>query len=412
MTTTMPETAVLPSLPKAQFVALMAMLMAINAISIDIMLPGLQQIGASLGVADENERQFVITAYLLGMGVAQLFFGPLSDRFGRKIPLLAGLGLYAVCALSIVFVPSFTGLLLLRFVQGVGAAATRVISVSVVRDVYGGRMMAEVMSLVMMVFMIVPVIAPSIGQLIMLFAEWHMIFVVICLFAMFVASLVVFRLPETLPEDHRRPFTPASIIGGFRIVLTNRVALFYTLAMSFIFGGLFGFINSAQQILVGVYGLGVWFPLAFAGFASLMAVASFTNSRLVRTYGMRKLSHAALIGFIVASFVWMLAANVTSLPFWLFVVLYSFAMFQFGLIGANFNAMAMEPLGHVAGTASSVIGFTQTIFGGVIGALIGQAFDGTVVPLATGFFVVAVVGFVFVLIAEKGKLFRPHFPTT
>ncbi len=411
MTTTMPETAVLPALPKSQFIALMAMLMAINAISIDIMLPGLQQIGASLGVTDENQRQFVITSYLLGMGIAQLFFGPLSDRFGRKLPLLAGLGIYALCALSIVFVPTFAGLLALRFVQGIGAAATRVISVSVVRDVYGGRMMAEVMSLVMMVFMIVPVIAPSVGQLIMIFAEWHMIFVAICIFAVFVATLVIIKLPETLHEDYRRPFTPAAIVEGFRIVLTNRTALFYTLAMSFIFGGLFGFINSAQQILVGVYGLGVWFPLAFAGFAGLMAVASFANSRLVNRYGMRRLSHTALVGFTLASLVWIVAASVTTLPFWLFVVIYCCAMFQFGLIGANFNAMAMEPLGRVAGTASSVLGFTQTIVGSLIGALIGQAFDGTVRPLAFGFFTVAIIGFIFVLIAEKGKLFHPHTQT-
>ncbi|MBW9062076.1 multidrug effflux MFS transporter [Rhizobium herbae] len=401
----------LPALSKPQFVALMAMLMAINAISIDIMLPGLQEIGASLGVADENTRQYVITAYLIGMGCAQLFFGPLSDRFGRKLPLLGGLGVYALCALAIVFVPSFAGLLVLRFMQGIGAAATRVITISIVRDVYGGRMMAEVMSLVMMVFMIVPVIAPSVGQLIMIFAEWHMIFVVICLFAALVATLVTLRLPETLSVEHRRPFTVASIVDAFRIVLGNRVSLCYSLAASFIFGSLFGFINSAQQILVGVYELGHWFPLVFAGFASMMAVASFANSRLVQRYGMRRLSHGALIGFALASFLWAMASLFGVLPLWLFVVLYGAAMFQFGLIGPNFNAMAMEPLGHVAGTASSVLGFTQTIGGATIGALIGQAFDGTVTPLAMGFLSVSVIGLVFVLIAEKGRLFTPHNPS-
>ncbi|WP_275782825.1 multidrug effflux MFS transporter [Pararhizobium gei] len=405
------EAPTLPALSKPQFVALMAMLMAINALSIDIMLPGLQEIGASLGVADENARQLVITSYLLGMGCAQLFFGPLSDRFGRKLPLLGGLGIYAVCALAIVFVPSFAGLLALRFVQGIGAAATRVITVSIVRDVYGGRMMAEVMSLIMMVFMIVPVIAPSIGQLIMIFAEWHMIFVVICLFGIFVMAAVMARLPETLAPENRRPFTAASISGAFRVVLTNRVALCYSLAASFVFGALFGFINSAQQVLVGIYGLGNWFPLVFAGFAGLMAVASFTNSQLVRRYGMRRLSHGALICFLLASFVWVLASLFGVLPFWLFLALYGFAMFQFGLIGANFNAMAMEPLGHVAGTASSVLGFTQTIGGATIGALIGQAFDGTVTPLAIGFLAVSVIGLAFVLIAEKGRLFSPHNPS-
>ncbi|HTO30053.1 MAG TPA: multidrug effflux MFS transporter [Pararhizobium sp.] len=399
-----------PALSKPQFIALMAMLMAINAISIDIMLPGLQEIGASLGVADENTRQYVITSYLIGMGCAQLFFGPLADRFGRKLPLLGGLAVYALCALAIVFVPSFAGLLALRFMQGIGAAATRVITISIVRDVYGGRMMAEVMSLVMMVFMIVPVIAPSVGQLIMIFAEWHMIFVVICLFAVVVATLVMLRLPETLAVENRRPFTVSSIGSAFRIVLTNRVSLCYSLAASFLFGSLFGFINSAQQILVGVYGLGHWFPLVFAGFASMMAVASFTNSRLVRRYGMRRLSHGALIGFTIGSLVWATASIFGTLPFWLFVVLYAATMFQFGLIGPNFNAMAMEPLGHVAGTASSVLGFTQTIGGASIGALIGQAFDGTVTPLAVGFLTVSIIGLGFVLFAERGKLFSPHNP--
>ncbi|MCA1405132.1 multidrug effflux MFS transporter [Ensifer sp. IC3342] len=410
MTRPIDQTATLSGLTKFQFIALMAMLMSINAVSIDIMLPGLQEIGASLGVADENDRQFVITAYLIGMGFAQLFFGPLSDRFGRKGPLLGGLALYGLYALAIVFVPTFAALLFFRFVQGVGAAATRVITVSVVRDVYGGRQMAEIMSLVMMVFMIVPVIAPSIGQLIMLFSEWHMIFVVIALFAVTIAVPVALRLQETLAPANRRAFTASVILDGFRIVLTNRLALFYTLATSALLGGLFGFVNSAQQILVGIYGLGIWFPAVFAAFAGMMAVASFTNSRLVQRFGMRALSHAALLGFTLASFVWVSLSLMGPLSLPLFIILHAATMFQFGLIAANFNAMAMEPLGHVAGTASSVLGFTQTIGGGIIGAFIGQAFDGTVTPLAAGFFIVAIFALAFVLIAEGGRLFKPHNP--
>jgi MFS transporter, DHA1 family, multidrug resistance protein len=410
MTKPIDQAAALSGLSKVQFIALMAMLMSINAISIDIMLPGLQEIGASLGVADENDRQYIISAYLFGMGIAQLFFGPLSDRFGRKAPLLGGLALYGFCALAIVFVPTFTALLFFRFVQGLGAAATRVVTISVVRDIYGGRQMAEIMSLVMMVFMIVPVVAPSIGQLIMIFAEWHMIFVVIALFALAVATPVIVRLRETLHPSHRRAFTAAVILDGFRIVLTNQPALFYTLATSVLLGALFGFINSAQQILVGVYGLGVWFPVVFAAFAGMMAAASFTNSRLVQRFGMRALSHAALLGFLLASFAWMALSLAGPLPLSIFVILYAAAMFQFGLIVANFNAMAMEPLGHVAGTASSVLGFLQTVGGSVIGAMIGQAFNGTVTPLAVGYFIVSVLALAFVLIAERGKLFRPYNP--
>jgi len=410
MTKPIDHTAALSGLSKTQFIALMAMLMSINAISIDIMLPGLQEIGASLGVADENDRQYIISAYLFGLGFAQLGFGPLSDRFGRKAPLLGGLALYGVCALAIVFVPTFTTLLIFRFVQGVGAAATRVVTVSIVRDVYGGRQMAEIMSLVMMVFMIVPVVAPSIGQVIMIFAEWHMIFVVIALFALAISIPVALRLRETLDPAYRRAFTASVILEGFRIVLTNRLALFYTLATSVLLGGLFGFVNSAQQILVGIYGLGIWFPAVFAAFAGMMALASFTNSRLVQRFGMRALSHAALLGYGLASLAWMSLSLAGPLPLALFVVLQSAAMFQFGLMAANFNAMAMEPLGHVAGTASSVLGFTQTIGGAFIGAMIGQAFDGTVTPLAVGFFTLSVFALAFVLIAEGGKLFRPHNP--
>lgn len=410
MTKPIDHTAALSGLSKTQFIALMAMLMSVNAISIDIMLPGLQEIGASLGVADENDRQYIISAYLFGMGFAQLFFGPLSDRFGRKAPLLGGLALYGFCALAIVFVPTFTTLLFFRFVQGIGAAATRVVTVSIVRDVYGGRQMAEIMSLVMMVFMIVPVVAPSIGQLVMIFAEWHMIFVVIALFALAISIPVALRLRETLDPAYRRAFTASVILEGFRIVLTNRLALFYTLATSVLLGGLFGFVNSAQQILVGIYGLGIWFPAVFAAFAGMMALASFTNSRLVQRFGMRALSHAALLGYALSSLAWMSVSLIGPLPLPLFIVLQSAAMFQFGLMAANFNAMAMEPLGHVAGTASSVLGFTQTIGGAFIGAMIGQAFDGTVTPLAVGFFILSVLALAFVLIAEGGKLFRPHNP--
>lgn len=410
--TTTSETAPLPTLSKSQFVALMAMLMSINAISIDIMLPGLQQIGSSLGVEDENARQLVISTYMIGMGFAQLVFGPLSDRFGRRVPLLAGLGLYCACALAIVFVPSFGLMLALRFLQGVGASATRVITVSIVRDVYGGRMMAEIMSLIMMVFMVIPVIAPSIGQVIMLFGEWHLIFVFIFLFGLLVAGLFAWHVPETLHADNRRPFTLRSIATAFALVIGNRIAFLYALAIAFIFGGLFGFINSAQQLLVDVYGFGVYFPVVFAAFAGLMAVASFTNSRLVQRFGMRRLSHAALIGFCLVCLAWALTALFGDVPFWLFALYYMLAMFQFGLIGPNFNAMAMEPLGHVAGTASSVLGFTQTVLGGFIGALIGQAFDGTGTPLAFSFLIVAIAALAMVLIAERGRLMRPHIATS
>ena len=397
---------------RIEFIGLMAMLMALNALAIDIMLPGLQQIGAALGVENENHRQYVVSAYLFGFGLAQLAYGPISDRFGRRKPMLFGLAVYVISSLAVVAVPSFAGLLVLRVIQGIGSAAMRVITISIVRDIYGGRAMAEVMSLIMMVFMIVPVIAPGTGQIILLFGDWHLIFVFMAVVALAVAAWMYFRLPETLHEEDIRPFTVASVLGGFRIVLTNRVALCYTIASMFIFGALFGFINSAQQIYVGIYGLGVWFSAAFAAVAVFMAFSSFVNARLVGRFGMRGLSHASLLGFVAVTGVWLLLQILgpQPMPFAVFLAFFALAMFQFGWIGSNFNSLAMEPLGHVAGTASSVLGFMGTIGGGLIGALIGQAFDGTALPMVAGFFAVSLVGLVFVLIGEKGRLFRAQNP--
>ncbi|MCS4242814.1 DHA1 family bicyclomycin/chloramphenicol resistance-like MFS transporter [Rhizobium sp. BIGb0125] len=401
---------VLKSMGKVEFIGLAAMLMALNALAIDIMLPGLQEIGAALGVINENHRQYVISAYLLGFGIAQLGYGPISDRYGRRKPMLFGLGIYVVSSIAVVFVPSFAGVLALRFIQGIGSAATRVITISIVRDVYGGRQMAEVMSLIMMVFMVVPVIAPGTGQIVLLFGDWHLIFVFMAVIAVIVGAWMYYRLPETLHPEDVRPFTVKSVLNGFKIVLTNRIALCYTLSSTFIFGALFGFINSAEQVYKGVYELGQWFAVAFAGVALFMALSSFINARLVGRFGMRRLSHGSLIGFIVITFVWLLIQiyGPQPMPFALFIVLFALAMFQFGWIGSNFNSLAMEPLGHVAGTASSVIGFMGTVGGSLIGALIGQSFDGTALPMVAGFFIVSLIGLVFVLIGEKGQLFHPH----
>lgn len=322
--------------------------------------------------------------------------------------MIVGLAIYVVSSLAVVFVPSFELLLLLRFIQGIGSAATRVITVSIVRDVFGGRQMAEVMSLIMMVFMVIPVVAPGTGQVIMLFGDWHWIFVFMAAIALIVGVWMYVRLPETLAPQDIRPFTVKVILEGFRIVLTDRVALCYTIASTFIFGALFGFINSAQQVYVGIYGLGVWFPVAFAAVALFMALSSFVNAKLVGRFGMRKLSHGSLLGFIAINFVWLVVQVLgpQPMPFFLFITFFSLAMFQFGWIGSNFNSLAMEPLGHVAGTASSVLGFMGTIGGSIIGAAIGQAFNGTALPMVTGFFVVSIIGLIFVLIGEKGRLFQ------
>ncbi|MEO3387470.1 multidrug effflux MFS transporter [Mesorhizobium sp. CAU 1741] len=398
------------ALPRFEFIALAAAMMALNALAIDIMLPALQQIGGHLGVADENARQFVITAYVAGFGLTQLVFGPLSDRFGRRVPLLVGMTIYVIAAFACAFAPSFGILLALRFVQGLGAAATRVIAVSIVRDTFGGRAMAEVMSLIFMVFMVIPVVAPGVGQVLLLAFDWPAIFVFMGIMGFVFTFWTWARLPETLKEEYRRPLRASVILEGFRIVATNRMSVCYTIAMTLIFGALFGFINSAQQVYIGIYEVGTMFPLYFAVVAGLMAFSSFANSRLVGRFGMRRMAHGALLGFIVLTGAAFVLATMGPVPLWAFTSLFALSMMTFAWIGANFNSLAMEPLGHVAGTASSVQGFFQTVGGGLVGASIGQAFNGTIVPLAAGYFFAGVLALIMVLIAEKGRLFKPQNP--
>jgi MFS transporter, DHA1 family, multidrug resistance protein len=392
-------------LSRPEFIALIAALMALNALAIDVMLPALPYMGEALGIANENERQLVVTSYMLGMGIAVLGFGPLTDRFGRRAPLLWGVGIYIAAATAAAFVQDFTLLLVLRFIQGMGAASVRVIATAVVRDRYSGREMAEVMSLTFMVFMAVPIIAPGIGQVLLLTGPWQTIFVFMGLLAAAFFAWTWIRLPETLPVAERRPLSLRSVIDGFVIVCTNRMAFFYGLAGMFLFGALFGFITSSQQIYVDIYGLGVYFPVAFAAMAGLMAVSSFTNARVVRTFGMRRLSHGAMIVFTVGSAIWLSLALIGFLPLWLFFSLLAVIMFCFGWSASNMNSLSMEPLGKVAGTAASVFGFIQTVGGALIGHYTGQHFDGTTVPAASGYFAMGVLALVCILIAEKGRLF-------
>jgi DHA1 family bicyclomycin/chloramphenicol resistance-like MFS transporter len=392
-------------LSRPEFIGLMAALMALNALAIDVMLPALPYMGEALGVANENERQYVVSSYMMGMGIAVLAFGPLSDRFGRRAPLLIGMGIYIVAAVAAVFAPSFGILLAMRFVQGMGAASVRVITMSVVRDRYSGRAMAEVMSLTFMVFMAIPIIAPGIGQILLLTGPWQTIF----LFMGGLAAVFWFwaykRLPESLALDKRRPLTFSGVFESFKVVFTNRPAISYGLAGTFLFGALFGFISSSQQIYVDIYGLGVYFPVAFAAMAGLMAVSSFTNSRIVSRIGIRRLSHGAMLAFTIFSGIWLAFALSGFMPLWLFFPILAVIMFSFGWASSNMNSLSMEPLGAVAGTASSVFGFIQTVGGALIGSYIGQSFDGTTVPAAIGYFAMGVLALFCILVAENGKLF-------
>ncbi|NBN63280.1 multidrug effflux MFS transporter [Pannonibacter tanglangensis] len=400
-----------PGLSFLEFVIMVAALMALNALAMDIMLPALPDIGDALQISHENDRQQILIAYLVGFGGAQLLFGPLTDRFGRRSIILGSLGLYAAASLYALIGQSLDELLVARLLQGIGCAGTRVVAVSVVRDCYAGRRMSQVMSLVMMIFMAVPIVAPSIGQAILLVADWHWIFSTLLIAGVVMLLWTGLRLPETLPAERRRPLELRPVLRSYARVLTNRLSLGYTLATTSIFGALFSFISMAQQIFVDIFGLGVWFPVVFAGVAITMACASFLNSRLVIAIGMRRLSHAAVLMFIAFGLLQCLMQATGVQDVWLFTACMAVNMACFGFMGGNFNSMSMEPLGDIAGTASSVIGFVTTLGGAILGFLVGQQFDGTLWPIALACAGYGTLGLGFVLLAERGKLFQTqHAP--
>lgn len=399
-----------PGMGFREFVTLIAALMATNALAIDAMLPALPDIGADYGVVDDNRRQWVITAYLLGFGAAQIVYGTLSDRFGRRPVLIASMALYILFSFVCALATSFELLLAARVVQGIGAAAARVLTISIVRDCYSGRQMARVMSLAFIVFLAVPILAPSFGQLIMLVAPWRYIFVALGLFAACAIAWAALRLPETLRPEHRTPLSFVQVRRAFRSVLTSRIAVGYTLAVTLILGALFGFLNSSQQIFFDAFQRPELFTTIFAVVAAFMAVASFVNSRIVGRYGTRLVSYAALIGFIACSALNLLTAMLGIQTLWSFAALQSATMFCFGLAVPNFGAMAMEPLGHIAGTASSIQGFVTTIGGTLLGFVIGQRFDGTTVPMLVGFALLSPIALVVIAVAEGGLFRARHVP--
>jgi len=405
--TTLNAAAAQPQIGFKQFVALVAAIMAVNALAIDSMMPALAVIGNELGVVAENDRQWVITAYLLGFGAAQLFYGTLADRFGRKRVLQTGMAIYVVFSVMSAFAASFETLMAARVLQGIGAAASRVLVVSIVRDRFSGRQMARVMSLTLIVFLAVPILAPSIGQLILLVAPWRWIFGGLAIFGASVMIWIAVSLPETLHAEDRLPMSARAITQAFRATLTNRVAVGYMLTMTLVLGGLFGFINSAQQVFVEVFDEPLFFTLNFAVIAGFMAIASLVNARIVGKLGTRRVSHTALLGYTAVAAVHCAVVFAGFENLWTFTIFQSCLMFCFGLMAPNFGSMAMEPLGHVAGTASSVQGFCTTIGGAVLGFIVGQSFDGTVRPLMLGFVLCALAGVIAVLITEKGRLFQP-----
>ncbi len=397
-----------PALP--EFITIVAAMMAMTALSIDIMLPALPAMSDYFGLETANERQFVLTAYLIGFAAGQLFHGPLSDRFGRKPILIIGLLIYAVATIGTFAAHDFSLFLAARALQGIGGASPRVMALAVVRDLFHGREMARVMSFVMMVFIIVPVIAPSVGQGLLFLGNWQLIFVFLLVASLLILLLTVLRLPETRPKSAREPMSVAWLAKAFWRVLSTRQTIGYTVAIAFIFGCLMSYVSTAQQVLEGIYGLDKLFPILFGAIAIAMAAASVTNGTLVERFGMRRMSHTALVAFFLVAVIQVLVATLSDgpPPLWLFAGLLAIDLFCFGFIMPNFNSLAMEPLRSIAGTGSSFIGFFTTGGAAILGAIVGQHFNDTVIPLALGYLVFSGIALVAVFITERGKLFQPH----
>lgn len=393
------------ALSRIEFILLLATLGTINSAAIDMMLPALPNIGDAFALANANDRSLVLTVFVLGLGLPQLVFGPLSDRFGRRTLLLLGLLLYTAAAFAAPFAPSFATLLVLRFLQGVGSAAGAVASQSAVRDLYAGRAMAEIMSLVWSIFMIVPILAPGAGQLVLLVGPWQAIFGLMGALGVACTLWAHFRLPETLVAANRRPLHISVIAEGFATVFGNRMALFYGLAGIFLFGAVLGFVNTAQQVYVGVFGLGQLFPLAFCIGPLAFAAANLLNARLVSRFGMRRLAHGAIFAFLILSLSWLGLSLAGMMPFWLFVAFLAAVTFSQGLAWGNVASLSMEPLGEVAGTASAVFGSFSTVGGAFLGYVVAQVFDGTTRPVTGAFFVFGLFILGCFLIAERGRLF-------
>ena len=400
-----------PSAPgKSELVVMVAGLMALNALAIDIMLPALNQIAHAVGltaegVESDNRQQLIIFSYVLGFGAPQILWGPITDRFGRRGPLFISLIGYILMAMLCITLREFHALLAARFIQGVFSSGARLVAVSIVRDLFAGRQMARFMSLVMTIFMIIPIIAPAAGQAILLVAPWEWIFGALVVFGIFMLGWTWSRLPETLPVENRRPLNVGNALGAYMQVVRTPVTFGYMCASGIVFGALFSFIATSEQVFREVFHRGEDFVLWFSGIAGMLAVANFTNSRLVEKIGMRRISHTALFLFTGLSALSALITHFFGENLLWFYPLFILTFACFGLLGSNFSALAMEPLGSIAGTASAAYGFATTTVSSLIGMLIGSQYNGTTVPLMLGFVALGLSSLAIILITEKGKLF-------
>jgi DHA1 family bicyclomycin/chloramphenicol resistance-like MFS transporter len=392
-------------LGERELVTLMALLMSLQAFGIDSMLPALGLMAEELG-ASGNDRQYVISAYFLGAGLGAFFPGAFADKFGRRPVLFIALGSYIILSVACAVTTNFWWLIGLRLVQGIACAGLSVVPAAIVRDHVGGDRMARLMSLIMMVFLVVPIIAPAIGQVILLVGDWRLIFVAMAIMGGGVSVWVWVRLPETLTEANEQDIKPITILRNMREALAKRESVGYVIGSALVFGSLFGFLNSSQQLIGESFGAGNYFALIFGASILGMVLANFVNSRIVEKYGARRVGHAALLGFLAVSLAQLLSASRAGQTLWEFVPLLSLSMAMLGFVGANFGAIAMQPFQHIAGAASSIQTSIRMTTGAVMGAVIGQAYDGTARPLAIAMVICSCLGLACILFSERGKLFR------
>lgn len=385
-----------------EFALLMALLMSIVSFSIDAILPALGYVGQAFAVSEANQVQWVITFIFAGMTIGQLIAGPLSDAIGRKRILFSGILIYFMGSALCYFTQSFELFLLGRFIQGLGVSGPYVASISVVRDKYSGEQMAKVMSIIMMVFMVAPAVAPSIGQLVIYVAGWREIFLMYIIYALVVGAWIALRLEETLAPAQRIPMQLKAFQHGFSEVVRNRTTMSYLLCTGLCFGGFIGYLGTSQQIFMQQFGKsGQTFSLYFALLAALMGVSSFANSRFVARFGMRQICMYSMLSITLVSLVFLVVQYSGVQPtFWMFMVYACVLFFFFGCMFGNLNAIAMEPMGHVAGMASAIIGASASILSLILATVIGQLYNNTLIPLTWGFVILCGASLL-VMMSEK-----------
>lgn len=388
---------------RAEFIALMAMMFATIAFSIDAMLPALPDIAAQLTPDAPTLAPLILTSFVLGMGIGTFFAGPLSDAFGRRKMMFCGAGLYIAASIVAWVSQTLEVMLAARVIQGIGAAGPRVVCIAIIRDLFSGREMARILSIVMVIFTIIPALAPAMGVVVIHFAGWRSIFLSFVAFSLISALWLGMRLPETLPEEKRRPLKLPLIIDAVRQMFAHPVVRISIIVQTLAMAILFSLLVLIQPIYQFVFDRLETFPFWFGGIALASALSSFLNAILVVRLGMRRLITIALGMQILLSGVLLLfSGQIGTEAFVIFAFWQGFVFFQAGLTIGNLNAIAMEPMGHIAGMAASVIGAVSTVLAAAIASPVGLLFDGTIRPLVATILILA--GLAFCLMIHMGRI--------